>query len=240
MPEPLPEADAVLHALATTRAIRRYTDEPIPDDDLSRILFAATRAPSGSNRQGFRFVVLRDGPAATEAKSLLGEAFRRGWAAKRGDDGYDAGSGADADSPKARTARAMQHFVDHFEQTPVVVLVCMHHKRGHISDGGSAYPAAQNLLLAARVLGYGGVMTMWHAMVERPLRDLLDIPDDVDIMATIPLGVPQGRHGPVRRRPVGELVFDDRWGVAAPWASEPEGTRHTSAGPPGERSRRSR
>lgn len=236
MPDPLPEADAVLDALATTRAIRRYTDEPIPDGDLARILFAATRAPTGSNRQGFRFVVLRDGPAAVEAKALLGTAFRRGWDAKRSDDGYDAGSGTADDSPKARTARAMQHFVDHFEETPVVVLVCLHHKRGHITDGGSAYPAAQNLLLAARALGYGGVMTMWHGMVERPLRDLLGIPDDVDIMATIPLGVPQGGHGPVRRRPVGELVYDDRWGKPAAWATEPDGTRHTSAGPPGERS----
>ncbi len=232
MPEPLPEADAILDALATTRSIRRYRDEPIPDDDLARILFAATRAPTGSNRQGFRFVVLRDGPEATAAKALLGEAFRRGWSDKRREDAYDEGSGADNDSPKARTARAMAHFVDHFEQTPVVVLVCLHHKRGHLSDGGSAYPAAQNLLLAARALGYGGVMTMWHGMVERELRDLLAIPDDVDIAATIPLGVPQGHHGPVRRRPVGELVYDGRWGAEAAWVAEPAGTRHTSAGPP--------
>lgn len=232
MAEPHPDADAVLDAIATTRAIRRYTDEPIPDDDLGRILFAASRAPSGSNRQGFRFLVLRDGPTATVAKALLGDAFRRGWLSKRRDDGYDGGSGGRDDSPKARTARAMQHFVDHFEATPVVVLVCMHHKRGHITDGGSAYPAAQNLLLAARALGYGGVMTMWHGMVEPELRDLLAIPDEVDIMATIPLGVPQGGHGPVRRRPLGELVYDDRWDASASWIEEPTGTRHTSAGPP--------
>lgn len=232
MVDPHPGAEAVLDAIATTRAIRRYTDDPIPETDLARILFAASRAPSGSNRQGFRFLVLRDGPTAVEAKALLGGAFRRGWTAKRTGDGYDAGSGAADDSPKARTARAMQHFVDHFEATPVVVLVCMHHKRGHITDGGSAYPAAQNLLLAARALGYGGVMTMWHAMVEAPLRELLAVPDDVDIMATIPLGVPQGGHGPVRRRPLGELVHEDRWGGPATWAADPPGTRHTSAGPP--------
>lgn len=232
MAEPHPGADAVLDAIATTRAIRRYTSDPIPEDDLARILFAASRAPSGSNRQGFRFLVLRDGPAATEAKAVLGAAFRRGWEAKRSGDGYDAGSGAVDDSPKARTARAMQHFVDHFEATPVVVLLCLQHKRGHITDGGSAYPAAQNLLLAARALGYGGVMTMWHGMVEPQLRAILAIPDDVDIMATIPLGVPQGGHGPVRRRPLPELVHDDAWGGPADWAVEPDGTRHTSAGPP--------
>lgn len=231
-PDPHPAVDGLLEALATTRAIRRYTSDPIPDDDLARILFAATRAPSGSNRQSFRFLVLRDGPSATEAKTLLGEAFRAGWSAKRGEDGYESGSGADPDSPKARTARAMQHFVDHFEQTPVVVLACMVGRRGHLTDGGSVYPACQNLLLAARALGYGGVMTMWHAPVEDRLRSLLGIPDDVFVMATIPLGVPQGNHGPVRRRPVGELVFDDAWEVPAVWASEPPGTRHTRAGPP--------
>jgi nitroreductase len=230
--EPHPAADDVLDALATTRAIRRYLPDPIPDDDLARILFAATRAPSGSNRQSFRFVVLRDGERAATAKALLGEAFRTGWSAKRRDDRYEEGSGQRDDSPKARTARAMQHFVDHLEETPVVVLVCMVGRRGHITDGGSVYPACQNLLLAARALGYGGVMTMWHVAVDRELHDLLGIPDDVPILATIPLGVPAGRHGPVRRRPVGELVFDDGWERPAPWATEPPGTRHTSAGPP--------
>ncbi len=222
----------LLDGLATTRAIRRYRDEPIPDDDLATILFAATRAPTGSNRQGFRFLVLRDGPKAAEAKAILGESFRAGWADKRSDDGYDSGSGSIDDSPKARQARAMDHFVDHFEQTPVVVLACIKKRHHSIMDGASIYPACQNLLLAARALGYGGVLTGWHGMVEAELRALLGIPDDHDIAATIPLGRPQGRHGPVRRRPIGELVFDDEWDGPASWAVEPDGTRHTSAGPP--------
>ncbi|MGY6502134.1 MAG: nitroreductase family protein [Acidimicrobiales bacterium] len=224
-------ADEVLDVIATTRAIRRYAPDPIPDDDLAAILFAASRAPSGSNRQSFRFLVLRDGPRAVEAKALLGAAFRAGWSAKRSDDGYETGSGVVDDSPKARTARAMQHFVDHFEQTPVVVLVCMVGRRGLLTDGGSVYPACQNLLLAARALGYGGVMTMWHHAVDGELRQLLGIPDDVPIAATIPLGRPLGGHGPVRRRPLDELVYDDQWESSASWAVEPEGTRHTAAGP---------
>ena len=56
--------------VTSTRAIRRYRPDPIPDDDLARMFFAATRAPSGSNRQPFRFVVLRDGPLAKQAKAL--------------------------------------------------------------------------------------------------------------------------------------------------------------------------
>lgn len=226
----------LLTGMASTRAIRRYRDEPIPEDDLSTILWHATRAPSGSNRQPFRFVVLRDGPAATEAKALLGDSFRSMWAEKRRRDGYDAGSGADADTPKARMAATMQHFVDHFERTPVVVLACLRRYRDpHPTEGASVYPACQNLLLAARGLGYGGVMTVWHQFVEDELRAVLGIPDDVAICATIPLGRPQGRHGPVRRRPVTELVYDDRWDAPAPWVHDPPGTRFTRAGPPTER-----
>lgn len=225
------DPDAVLDAMTTTRAIRRYRPEPVPEADLARIMFAATRAPSGSNRQSFRFVVLRNGPRATEAKALLGESFRAAWGTKRAEDRYEDGSGARDDSPKARMARTMQHFVDHFEQTPVVVLACMVGRPGIFTDGASVYPACQNLLLAARALGYGGVITMWHGAVEGELKALLEIPEEVIVAATIPLGVPVGAHGPVRRRPVTELVFDDGWEQAAPWATEPPGTRHTGAGP---------
>jgi nitroreductase len=227
------DTSGFLDLIATTRAIRRTTAEPIPDDSLARMLFAATRAPSGSNRQPFRFLVLRNGPRAVAAKALLGATFRAGWAAKRTADGYDRGSGDEPGSPKARMAATMQHYVDHIEQVPVVVLACLvRYRAPSPAEGASIYPACQNLLLAARALGYGGVMTMWHAGCEEQLRKLLGIPDEVAISATITLGKPAGRHGPVRRRPLGELVFDDGWGDAAPWATEPVGTRHTAAGPP--------
>jgi nitroreductase len=222
-----------LDGLATTRAIRRYTDDPIPDEDLGTILWHATRAPSGSNRQPFRFIVLRDGPNARQAKAVLGRSFRDMWASKRAEDGYDARSGADDDSPKARMGRTVQSFVDHFEDTPVVVLACMKRYRDpHPTEGASVYPACQNLLLAARAIGYGGVLTLWHQLVETELRELLGIPDGVAIAATVALGKPAGSHGPVRRRPVGELVYDDGWEQPAAWAVDPDGTRFTAAGPP--------
>ena len=167
------EIPDALEALATTRAIRRYTADPIPDDDLSQILWSATRAPSGSNRQLFRFLVLRDGEQARAAKALLGAAFRSGWNAKRSADGYESGSAVDPDSPTARMAATMQHYVDHFEEIPVVVLACLRrHRAPNPYEGASVYPACQNLLLAARALGYGGVLTMWHQMVEDDLRIL--------------------------------------------------------------------
>jgi nitroreductase len=214
----------LLEGMATTRAIRRYRREPIAEADLATMFFAATRAPSGSNSQGFRFIVLRDGPVATQAKALLGGAFRQQWAAKRRAEGTDAD--VEPDSRLARALAAMDTFVENFESTPVVVIACLVRQSAPTPrEGASIYPACQNLFLAARALGYGGVFAMWHTAVEPELRALLGIPDGVAISATIPLGRPLGRHGPVRRRPLQELVFEEGWGQPAAWAVDPPGTR---------------
>jgi nitroreductase len=223
----------LLEGIATTRAIRRYHHEPVPPDALRAILFAATRAPSGSNRQPFRMVVLTDGPRAGEAKRLIAESARQLWGAKRQADGYDSGSGAGSNSPKSRMARTMQHYVDDFENAPVLILPCLvRYRKAASFEGASVFPACQNILLAARALGYGGVLTGFHFGVEAELRALLAVPDDVFMAATITLGRPRGGHGPVRRRPMAELVFDDAWDQPAAWAVDPAGTRYTSAGPP--------
>jgi nitroreductase len=130
-------------------------------------------------------------------------------------------------------ARTMEHYVDQMETVPVLILACLvRHREGHITDGASIYPACQNLLLAARALGYGGVMTSWHLVVEEDLRELLRIPEEVAIAASITLGRPEGHHGPVRRRPLKEFVYLDEWDIPAPFAVDPPGTRHTAAGPP--------
>lgn len=223
----------LLEGLCSTRAIRRYADEPIPEHVLRDMLFAATRAPSGSNRQPFRFVVLTGGERAQQAKQLIGSAAQRVWSAKRERDQYDRGTGADPDSPKARMARVMQGYVDEFHRVPCLVLPCLvRYREPTPMEGASVYPAVQNLLLAARALGYGGVITGFHGLVERDLKALLDIPEEVFISCTVTLGKPRGSHGPVRRRPMSELVYSDAWGSAPAWAVDPPGTRHTSAGPP--------
>jgi len=228
-------ADTVglLEGLTTTRTIRRYRDEPVPAEALRAILFAATRAPSGSNRQPFRFLVLTDGPRAHAAKALIAQGARQVWRSKRDSDSYDEGSGIVDDSPKARMARTMQGYVDNFERVPVLILPCLVRYREPVpTEGASIYPACQNLLLAARALGYGGAFTGFHTVVEDQLRELLGVPAGVFMAGTITLGRPQGHHGPVRRRPIAELVFGDAWDEPAPWAVDPPDTTHTAAGPP--------
>lgn len=223
----------LLEGLTTTRSIRRYTNEAIPEDALRAILFAATRAPSGSNRQPFRFLVLTKGDNAEQAKRLIGESARRIWSGKRSRDGYDKGTGSLSDSPKARMAATMEGYVDDFEQVPALILPCLvRYREPNPMEGASIYPAVQNLLLAARALGYGGVITGFHGYVETELRSLLAIPEEAFIACTISLGRPRGGHGPVRRRPIRELVFEDRWDHAPSWAIDPPGTEFTSAGPP--------
>lgn len=223
----------LLAGLTTTRAIRRYRDEPVPPEVLRDILFAATRAPSGSNRQPFRFLVLTDGPRARQARRLIGDSARRLWSAKADRDGYDQGSGTEPDSPKGRLAAVMRRYVETFESVPVVVLPCLlRYRSPRPTEGGSIYPACQNLLLAARALGYGGVMTGFQRLVEDELRALLGIPEQALIAGTVTLGKPVGGHGPVRRRPLSELVFADQWDQVPDWAADPPGTAYTRAGPP--------
>ena len=220
-----PDTVGLLEGIATTRAIRRYRDEKIPPEALRDILFAATRAPSGSNRQPFRFLVLEDSERAMRAKEAIAAGARRLWGNKRTADGYESGSGLADDSPKARMARTMDHYVENLASAPVVVLVCLERYREPTpTEGASVYPACQNILLAARALGWGGVLTGFQAFVESELREVLGIPESVFLAATITLGRPQGSHGPVRRRPMSEVVFGDAWGRSATWAVEPPGT----------------
>ena len=227
------DAVGLLEGINSTRAIRRYRDESIPEKDLRDMLFAATRAPSGSNRQPFRFVVLTDSDKAKQAKVLIKQGAESVWRAKKTNDQYDQRSGADSASPKARMARTMDSYVENFDKVPALILPCLvRYREPTPMEGASVYPAVQNLLLAARALGYGGVITGFHHMVESELKSLLGIPEEVFVSCTVTLGKPKGKHGPVRRRPMNELVYGDTWNESPEWAVDPAGTRHTSAGPP--------
>ena len=97
---------------------------------------------------------------------------------------------------------------------------------------GRSFCLSCSSVLAARALGYGGVITGFHGPVDKELKSLLAIPDEVFISCTVTLGKPAGSHGPVRRRPLSELVFEDEWSNSPSWAMDPPGTRFTSAGPP--------
>ena len=198
-------------AMYTLRAIRRLKPDPIPDQDLHDILEAATRAPSGGNVQPWHFVVLRD--AATRA--AFGKLYREAWWAKR----RDAGIRGPEDIPTTdRVAQSAMRLADEIGDAPVIVLICA------TAQGpgamGSVIPAAQNLLLAARSLGIGGTITTLHADVEDHVHQLAGIPERAQVVYCVPLGYPRGRFGPVRRKPLEEVVSTDRWGNVPGWARQ--------------------
>jgi nitroreductase len=105
------------------------------------------------------------------------------------------------------------------ETVPVLILACIDHGEagtgpGPVTRGASIYPAVQNLLLAARALGLGTVLTTLHTQYDSEIKALLRIPDTVETAALIPVGYPaEGwRLGRARRRPLSEVVFHERWG----------------------------
>lgn len=198
----------IWEVMRTARAIRRFTDEPVDRDVLKRCLEAATWAPSGGNQQPWRFVVLDSDEVRAvvqigAARAL--ETIERVYKMVRPD--------LDDMSPRARSARVVFELHDAAAHVPTAVLFCVRPLPAvpPLLQGASVYPAMQNFLLAARASGLGAVVTGWHVDAEPELREVVGIPDEWNLAALVVAGWPAGRHGPVRRRPVVEVLALDRW-----------------------------
>ena len=199
----------------TARAMRRLKPDSVPPELLRRVLEAATMAPSGTNAQPWRFIVVRD----PETKRRLGELHTRAFMPRYGTEGpWLAGAGEDErrrQEPQGITEQAM---IERFALAPVLIVACRTGQRpagagmALVSWYGSIFPAVQNVLLAARALGLGATLTTMFTEYEQEVRELLGMPEESEPVALIPLGFPAGRFGPLRRRPVEEVTFADRWG----------------------------
>lgn len=207
------EDPGLFRTLYTTRALRRFRPDPVPDDVLFQVLDAATRAPSGQNAQDWRFVVVTD----PEVKRTMGSWAEEGWTA------YEARfGGAEAIEALPRTQRlslvSVRDLAHGFADVPVVIVVSGLRGR-HGTPGGSIFPAVQNLLLAARGLGLAASI---FNLALRPaeLAELLGILESNEVHCAIPLGYPEDRHGPVRRKPVRDVVFAERFGRPWPFAAD--------------------
>ena len=196
-------------AMFTQRAIRRLDpNRPIRDAHLKIILDAASKAPNGGNTQPARFLVVRDEDRIREFGKLYHEAW---WAKRRDEYGW---TGKD-DIPEGSVYRMPSRLADEIGNAPVVVLA--------LSIGGkeaahSVFPPVQNLLLAARALGIGSVLTTLHPDVMERVYAMFGIPEEVAFHCCIPLGYPRGRFGPTRRFPTSETTSWNRWSAKPPWA----------------------
>lgn len=208
----------VWEALSTARTIRRFTDEPVDDADLARCLEAATWAPNGANAQAWRFVVLR----SPEQRAVVAEAARRALEVIEPVYGMTRPSDDDQ-SRRARNDRATYELHDRAgDRTSVLFATYRYDTASEVLLGGSIYPAMQNFLLAARAIGLGACLTSWASYGgEQLLREAVGIPDDWLLAGHVVVGWPRGRHGPVRRRPLADVVDLDTWDEpAVPIAGE--------------------
>lgn len=215
-----PDNETLQH-IRTARAVRRFSDEPVTDDELWAILDAAQRAPSGGNIQPWHFLVLTD----TAAKQAVAGVYLRAY------DRYERAllaslppfRSADDEASFHRSVRASRHLAEHLADAAVIVCVLrpagldltLHDDEGPLDIGhlcASVYPAVQNLLVAARSLGIGGTLTTVARVLPDDLRAATGMPDHLELAALVPLGRPSGSFGEPRRRPVETVTHWNGWG----------------------------
>ncbi|MGP3769264.1 nitroreductase family protein [Streptomyces sp. SDT5-1] len=231
-----PDAPALFDTMATMRAMRRLRPDPVPDELLERLIQAAVWGPSGGNMQRYEYVLVTDPAVMAELAPL----WKRCVDAYLATTGKHAPEGMD-EAAYARMVAAIEYQRDHFAETPALVVPCYRfppprldqegleasaaalgpaatatmaatqERFTALAEGSCVYPGVQNLLLAARGLGLAANITIWHLMLEDEWKAALGIPDDMRTFAAIPVGWPLGRFGPVRRRPVADVLHRDRW-----------------------------
>jgi nitroreductase len=217
--------------MRTTAACREFTAEPVDDATLRRILDSARFAPSGGNRQPWRVVDIQSPKLRTEIALLYGLGWREYWAHVErglvpfapGEDG--SWNGPAVDLAEARERPAPDTFGEHLASVPVMLVLLAHLGSLAVTDNGlgrqsivggaSVYPFGHNLLLAARNEGLGGVMTTVLCRQEDAVRELLGVPSSFAVAGLVALGHPVHQVLKLRRKPVEEFTFVDRFGVDA-------------------------
>lgn len=240
-------------AMTTNGASRAFADVPLDDETIRIILDRARFAPSGGNRQPWRVVVVRD----PRLRAAVAAAYEEGWReyaahvraglvpfAPGGDGNWH---GPAIDLAAARTTPAENPLADALAGSATLLLLLARLPdlavldnglgRQSIVGGASIYPFAQNILLAARDLGLGGVLTSVICREEARLRPLVGADETLAIAGLLVLGVPLAPRRRLRRRPVDEFAFIDRLGgrplespTTAPEPAVPDRTAHARPG----------
>ena len=208
--------------MRSTPAVRQFTDDPLPDDVLARILDNARFAPSGGNRQGVRVVVVRDEDTRSALADLTIPVARR-YAAQlaNGESPWNPLQPPGVDAATIAATEAPPQMSAPLRDAPVLLVICLDLgvvaatdqdlDRIAVIPGASVYPFVWNVLLAARNEGYGGVLNTAVVAEEPRVKDLLGVPEPYAIAAVVPLGRPERRVTKLRRRPVSEFVTRERF-----------------------------
>ncbi len=216
-------------ALRTTGAIREFTDEPVTDEVLARVLDTARFAPSGGNRQGWRVVVVTDGDSRRRLRDLyldgwyqylaMGAAGLTPWG-PLSDRDAEARALDGAQDAASHAAAGRGGFAEHLDEVPALLVVFADLRalaavdrdldRYTFAGGASVYPFTWNLLLAAREEGLGGVVTTMPIRREPDVKELFGAPDELAVAAVIALGHPVRQPTRLTRAPVAEWATVDR------------------------------
>lgn len=210
----------VFEAIETTRAVRRYADTPVTDEEIARCIQAAVQGPSGGNIQPWQFLAVTD----PEVKRAIGAVYRRAYAR------YEPAvlkvrqplKSPEDEAAFQRTLAASRHLAEHMGDAPALVLVLMPNismtledTEGPLDVGtpfASVYPAVQNFMLAARGLGIGTTLTTVYRIYQDEVRAICAIPQRYEIVALIPMGRPRGKFGRGQRRPAVQVTHWNRFG----------------------------
>jgi len=194
-------------AVYTCRAMRRIKSDPVDESLLVELISAANQAPSGSNSQRARWIVVRD----PEVKKALAEQNRKHA------EPYIAADVANPGSEKQkRMLNAVVWQMENMHNIPALIVACFDYPEkveglGVYRSAGSVWPGIQNLLLTARSLGLGAAPTTLALRDQDAVRDILNLPETFASLCLIPLGYPSGNFGPVTRKPLEEIMRFDRW-----------------------------
>ena len=228
----------LIDTLRSTGAVREFTDQPVDDAAVARILDTARFAPSGANAQAWRVVVVKDPAVRTRLRDLylpgwadyltMSAAGLRPWAPVN-DPRAEAAALAVASEQAAALAVASEQaaasavaggLAAHLDEAPVLLAlfadlsalaaVDRDLDRYSFAGGASIYPFAWNVLLAARAEGLGGVITTMLIREEGAVKELLGAPDPLALAAVIALGHPVHQTRQLQRRPVPAFTTVDR------------------------------
>ena len=207
------EEMGIFEVMYNCRAMRRLDTRPVPEELLVKLIDAANQAPSGSNMQGARWIVVRD----EAVKKELAEMNRAAVDAYVGPRVDDPGSLPHQSAEKRK--RMLQSVLwqrDHMHEIPALIIACMDFfqkvdRETAMRGGGSIWPGIQNLLLAARALGLGAAPTTLALQDPEKVREVLNLPETMAAYCLIPVGYPLGNFGPVTRLPVEKSMRWDRW-----------------------------
>jgi nitroreductase len=205
--------DDLWQAMFTQRAIRYWQDKPVPRELLEKVIEAGSKAPSGSNTQPWQFIVVDDQEGRQRISAALKATFE---ASEPLQQMLEAGA-ASTDKTERLMLKGAHAFFTKLEKAPALIIPCLHNITSPTADpssllaGSSIYLAVQNILLSARALGLGTVMTTPQQLIGGQLKEILALPDDVHPVAMIPIGYPDANFGPTTRKPVAEILHWNRW-----------------------------